>query len=185
MKVKTLAAKLVGVVVAVFLAVFLTQCGGGGGGTTGDNTQPQTLSGTVAVGKPLANTPVYLKDKNGQVSSTLTDANGRFSFDTTGLTPPFYLRTQGYGLFSYADQQSGTANLTPLTTAVVAIANNGNADIYTVSPNQLNISSAQNSLKEFLNPVLQRYGVQNADFITTPFDANAQGMDAVLDSILI
>lgn len=68
MKVKTLAAKLVGVVVAVFLAVFLTQCGGGGGGTTGDNTQPQTLSGTVAVGKPLANTPVYLKDKNGQVS---------------------------------------------------------------------------------------------------------------------
>lgn len=67
----------------------------------------------------------------------------------------------------------------------MAIANNGNADIYTVSPNQLNISSAQNSLKEFLNPVLQRYGVQNADFITTPFDANAQGMDAVLDSILI
>jgi hypothetical protein len=99
MKVKTLAAKLVGVVVAVFLAVFLTQCGGGGGGTTGDNTQPQTLSGTVAVGKPLANTPVYLKDKNGQVRSTLTDANGRFSFDTTGLTPPFYLRTQGMAFF--------------------------------------------------------------------------------------
>ena len=47
MKVKTLAAKLVGVVVAVFLAVFLTQCGGGGGGTTGDNTQPQTLSGEI------------------------------------------------------------------------------------------------------------------------------------------
>jgi len=49
----------------------------------------------------------------------------------------------------------------------------------------LNLSIAKDSLKNLLNPVLQKYGVQNADFITTPFNANGQGMDAVLDSIFI
>ncbi|PMP62169.1 MAG: hypothetical protein C0198_03925 [Sulfurihydrogenibium sp.] len=181
---------IIGVVLlSVLLAVSLTGCGGGGGGTTGGGggttPQPQILSGTVATGKPLSNVPVYLKDSKGNVKSTLTDANGKFSFDTTGLTPPFYLRTQGYGLFSYTDQQSGTANITPLTTAVVAVANNGNADIYTNPPSQLNLDNAKSSLRAFLSPVLQKYGVQNTDFITTPFDANGQGMDAVIDRILI
>jgi hypothetical protein len=49
----------------------------------------------------------------------------------------------------------------------------------------LNLDNAKTSLKNLLNPVLQKYGVQNADFITTPFDANGQRMDAVLDSIFI
>lgn len=170
--------------VSVFLAVSLTVCGGGGGG--GDTTtQPQILSGTAATGKPLAVVPVYLKDSKGNERSTITDANGKFSFDTTGLTPPFPLRTQGYGLFSYTDQYSGTANITPLTRAVVAVANNGNADIYTNPPSQLNLDNAKSSLRTLLNPVLQKYGVQNTDFVTTPFDANGQGMDAVIDSILI
>jgi hypothetical protein len=174
--IKPILAALAG----VFLVVSLISCGGGGGGET-----PSTLSGTVATGKPLAYVPVYLKDSQGNIRSTITDANGKFSFDTTGLTPPFYLRTQGFGLFSYTDQNSGIANITPLSTAVVAVANNGDADIYTNPPSQLNLDNAKTSLKNLLDPVLQKYGVQNADFITTPFDANGQGMDAVLDSIHI
>jgi hypothetical protein len=171
------------VLASVFLVVSLISCGGGGGGGGGET--PSTLSGTAATGKPLAYVPVYLKDSKGNIRSTITDANGKFSFDTTGLTPPFYLKTQGYDLFSYTDQKSGTANITPLSTAVVAVANNGNADIYTNPPSQLNLDNAKTSLKNLLDPVLQKYGVQNADFITTPFDANGRGMDAVLDSIHI
>jgi len=171
---------ILAVLASVFLVVSLISCGGGGGGAT-----PSTLSGTVATGKPLAYVPVYLKDSKGNIRSTITDANGKFSFDTTGLTPPFYLKTQGYDLFSYTDQKSGTANITPLSTAVVAVANNGDADIYTNPPSQLNLDNAKTSLKNLLDPVLQKYGVQNADFITTPFNANGQGMDAVLDSIHI
>lgn len=180
--------RILAVLASVFLAMSPFSCGGGGGGgtTTGGETTTSTLSGTVATGKPLAFVPVYLKDSKGNKRSTFTDSNGKFSFDTTDLTPPFYLKTQGYGLFSYTDQKSGTANITPLSTAVVAVANNGNADIYnTNSPPQLNLSIAKDSLKNLLNPVLQKYGVQNADFITTPFNANGQGMDAVLDSIFI
>jgi hypothetical protein len=172
------------VLASVFLVVSLISCGGGGGGGGGGET-PSTLSGTAATGKPLAYVPVYLKDSKGNIRSTITDANGKFSFDTTGLTPPFYLKTQGYDLFSYTDQKSGTANITPLSTAVVAVANNGNADIYTNPPSQLNLDNAKILLKNLLDPVLQKYGVQNADFITTPFDANGRGMDAVLDSIHI
>jgi len=186
--IKPILAALAG----VFLVVSLISCGGGGGGGGysgggggGGGATPSTLSGTVATGKPLAYVPVYLKDSQGNIRSTITDANGKFSFDTTGLTPPFYLRTQGFGLFSYTDQKSGTANITPLSTAVVAVANNGNADIYTNPPSQLNLDNAKTSLKNLLDPVLQKYGVQNADFITTPFNANGQGMDAVLDSIHI
>jgi hypothetical protein len=175
--------RILAVLASVFLAMSLFSCGEGGGGGTTTST---TLSGTTATGKPLASVAVYLKDSKGNIRSTITDANGKFSFDTTGLTPPFYLKTQGFGLFSYTDQKSGTANITPLSTAVVAIANNGNADIYTNPPPQLNLDNAKTSLKKnLLDPVLQKYGVQNADFITTPFDANGKGMDAVLDSIFI
>jgi hypothetical protein len=134
--------------------------------------------------KPLALVVVYLKDSKGKEISTTTDANGKFSFDTTGLTPPFYLKTQGYGLFSYTDQKSGTANITPLSTATVKVANNGELPDITKAT-QLNLDNAKTSLKNFLNPVLQKYGVQNADFITTSFDANGKGMDEVLDSIFI
>jgi len=114
--------RILAVLASVFLAMSPFSCGGGGGG----GTTTSTLSGTVATGKPLAYVPVYLKDSKGNKRSTITDANGKFSFDTTDLTPPFYLKTQGYGLFSYTDKKSGTVNITPLSTAVVAVANNGN-----------------------------------------------------------
>jgi len=144
-----------------------------------------SLSGTAATGKALASTAIYLKDAQGKIKSTITDANGKFTFDTSDLTPPFYLRTQGFGLFSYTEQKNGTANITPLTAAVVAIANNGNPDIYNNPSLQLNLDNAKNSLKTFLAPVLQKYNVQDADFISTPFEANGQGMDALMDSIFI
>jgi len=144
-----------------------------------------TLSGTAATGKALASTAIYLKDAKGNIRSTITDVNGKFSFDTTYLTPPFYLRTQGFGLFSYTEQKNGTANITPLTTTVVAIANNGDPDIYNNPPTQLNLDNAKSSLKTFLDPVLQKYNVQDVDFITSPFEANGQGMDRILDTILI
>jgi len=91
---------ILAVLVSVFLIVSLTSCGGGGGGgtTTGGGTTP-TLSGTVATGRPLASVAVYLKDSKGNTRSTITDANGKFSFDTTDLTPPFYLRTGVWSFF--------------------------------------------------------------------------------------
>ena len=110
-------------------------------------------------------------NRHNLVSSTVTGVNGGFSFDTAGLTPPFYLKTQGYDLFSFTNQQTGTANITPLTRAVVAVANNGNADIYTEPPSQLNLDNANRTLKSLLDPVLQKYGVQDADLITTSFNA--------------
>jgi len=178
--------RILAVLASIFLAMSLFSCGGGGGGGVGggDGGITQTLSGTVATGKPLSSVAVYLIDSKGNKRSAITDANGKFSFDTTDLTPPFYLRTQEFGLFSYTDQKSGTANITPLSTATVKVANNGELPDITKAT-QLNLDNAKTSLKNLLNPVLQKYEVQNADFITTPFNADGKGMDAVLDSILI
>lgn len=182
------------------MLITLTACGGGDDdiigtssstdtGTTDTGTSSSTtLSGTAATGKALVNVPVYLKDSTGEVvDKKLTDDNGKFSFDTSNYTPPFYLRTQGYELFSFTSQKSGTANLTPLSTAVVAVANNGNPDIFTNPPSsQLDLETASQELKEFLAPVMEKYGVpDNADFISTPFEADGQDLDAVLDSIYI
>ena len=155
--------------------------GGGGGGTT---PTTKTVSGTAASGRPLDSAVIYLKDSKGSVTYTIADRYGQFSFDTSNLTPPFYLKTQEFRLFSYAEE-AGTANITPLTTAVVAVANGGNPDIYTNPPSQLNITPAEDSLKALIDPVLQRYDVQDAYLITTSFEANGRGMDAVLDSIWI
>lgn len=174
------------------ILITLAACGGGGGssssGTSSSGTggsSSKTLSGTAATGKALANVAVYLKDSTGTVVSTTADADGKFSFDTSNLTPPFHLKTQGYGLFSFTDQQSGTANITPLSTALVAVANNGNSDIFTNPPAQLDLTAASTALKDFISPVMEKYGVTDADFISTAFDTNGQGLDALLDSIYI
>ncbi len=175
------------------ILITLVACGGGGGGGSSSGTSSggaggsssKTLSGTVATGKALANVAVHLKDSTGTVVSTTADADGKFSFDTSSLTPPFHLRTQGYGLFSFTEQESGTANITPLSTALVGIANNGDSDIFTNPPSQLDLNTAATALKTFMNPVIEKYGVTDADFISTAFDANGQGLDALLDSIYI
>lgn len=174
------------------ILITLAACGGGGGGSSSGTSSSgtggsssKTLSGTAATGKALANVAIHLKDSTGTVVSTTADADGKFSFDTSSLTPPFYLRTQGYGLFSSTDQESGTANLTPLSTALVGIANNGDSDIFTNPPANLDLNAASTALKDFLTPVMEKYGVTGADFISTAFDADGQGLDALLDSIYI
>jgi len=178
-----------------FLILTITNCGSGGGG--GSTSGGNTITGTAAAGKALANTPVYLVDSKKNIRNTVTDANGNFSFDTTGLTPPFYLRTQYLNpkgndyenFYSYLNKQTGTVNITPLTTAVVALANNGNPDIFTPAQNgkppTLNIENAKNKVKDFVKPVLSKYGVSNADLIETPFKADGTGLDLVMDSIQI
>jgi len=146
-----------------------------------------TLTGTAAVGNALSNVPVYLKDSSspGKVVVAQTDAEGNFSFYTSNLTAPFYMRTQGYGLFSYSAAKTGVANITPLTTAVVELANGGDADIYTTPPLQLDVNSYSTSLQTALANVMTHNGVSGKNFITSSFVANGTGIDAIIDTLYI
>lgn len=102
--------------------------GGGGGGASTGTSSDLTVSGTVAVGAPLADVIVQVIDKNGLSGTTRTDAVGHYSVTIPGATPPYIIEAYDYvqyanptyqRLYSIATK-SGTANVTPLTSLVVA-----------------------------------------------------------------
>ncbi len=129
---------------AVVLSLLLAACGGesnspaAGGGGTG-STPSTTLSGTVAVGAPVVGANISAKCKTGSypVSGILTTgSNGAY----TGLVVPntafpCAIRSSGGTvnsapaptLHSFSSSSSGTtANITPLTDLITALAlNNG------------------------------------------------------------
>jgi len=106
------------------LAVLLAACGGG--------SKKSLLYGTASVGAPLAYTPVTITDANGKSVTVTTTPNGTFAINATDMQGPLLLKSgiNPFGLSQplysvlTATPQAGTnltANLTPLTTAVVAL----------------------------------------------------------------
>lgn len=102
--------------------------GGGGGGASPQTSNDLTVSGTVAVGAPLADVIVQVIDKNGLSGTTRTDAAGHYSVTIPRATPPYIIEAYDYvqnanptyqRLYSIATK-SGTANVTPLTSLVVS-----------------------------------------------------------------
>ena len=116
-------------VVVTFLGISVLAACGGDDAPAVPPTPPM-VSGTVATPTPPpgprsvakanpANATVQLKDALGQVVTTTTDANGAFSINVSGLTPPFRL---AFGPVAAPTQFSmgngpGTTNITPLTNA--------------------------------------------------------------------
>lgn len=158
----------------------LAGCGGGDGGSKG-----ATLSGVAAVGKPLNRSPVFLKDARGTVKRVFTDESGAFSIDISGLKAPFVLRTQDYGLYSYADD-AGVTNLTPFTTMITGIAAGGDLQGLYQTPKSVNAGAAMQQVRSLLLPALQKLAIaKEVDLLHTPFDADGGGLDALLEAIRI
>src|ERR1039457_1503516 len=110
------------------VAVFaLNGCGGGGGG--GGSSTP-TVSGVAASGAPMTGT-VFLKDSanHPEMSTTINSQTGAFSFDVSGKTAPYMLRT---GTLYSMSSGPGTANINPMTHLMVADAA-GFADMSTMN----------------------------------------------------
>ncbi|MFA7060762.1 MAG: hypothetical protein WC156_08090 [Pedobacter sp.] len=113
----------------VALTLIIGGCGGGSGSTAASLTTKlaSTVQGVAAAGSPISGTvDLYdLSDPVKKISAKTTDA-GEFSIDTTGLTPPFILKTidgSNNNLFSYASGPgTGTVNINPLTTVAVVVA---------------------------------------------------------------
>jgi len=183
---------------AISLMIFsllLFGCGGGGGG----GVSSQVVSGTAAVGAPLAG-QVTLKDSSTPAvqRSAVIGSDGSFAVDVTGLKAPFILQASGsannqnHSLLSFATG-AGTANVTPLTHAVVAIAwGSSNPEAVFISPDAQKlgvisggISGAVADLMEQLNPLLQACNVQNMDPLRDHFVADHTGIDGMLDLITV
>jgi len=181
---------------AILLTVVLlaSGCGGGGGGAP---APPATVSGMAAAGSVISGM-VYLKD-SGATPKELSkqSSDGTFSFEVTGLTPPFMLKVVGAAagstpLYSLVGGQ-GTANVNPMTNLVVAAAAGsgdlaalyGAADRSGLAGVAGNLAQALAGIQATLKPLLQKYGVAAVDPIKDPYQANGSGLDGMLDLVHI
>ena len=181
----------------------LMGCGGGGSSTAG-NTDA-IISGVAAVGAPLANAAIIVKDANNESVSATADAKGSYIANVSGKTAPFMIKATGvvagvstsyYSALETAPKsgETLTANVTPLTNAIVAQASSGDpATVFAdVKANKAGIDATKvQAAKDKLLAALNDYivalgGTPNADPVKTKFSANStDALDKVLDLIKV
>ncbi|WP_317205302.1 hypothetical protein [Janthinobacterium sp.] len=188
--------------IAAACTMLLSGCGSGGGSDAAVTPvapvqTAASMSGTVAVGAPMLNATVSIKDAKGVIRSVNAGADGSYSgISTDGMTGPFSLQACGlvdanYTCFYSVVQQAGVANVTPLTNANVALALGGDpAALFapgagTAPPDAAALEAQRLKLKTALADVLAKAGLGDINFATMAFLADRTGMDKVLDSVKI
>jgi hypothetical protein len=198
MKMRTIAPILAA------LLLFLSACGGGSddggsgnggagdsGGTGADGTT--TVSGTAAAGAPIVGI-VNIKGADGATASSPIEMDGYYSIDVSDVTAPYILYAEGsvngktISIYSAA-VAAGTINITPITDFILRNAlgaqaeeayDNWNSD----QVSQSSLNAAQSDVRGQIAPLLTAAGVSaEADLISTAFDTDHAGMDAVLDAL--
>ncbi|MCE5265343.1 MAG: hypothetical protein LLG97_17655 [Deltaproteobacteria bacterium] len=142
-----------------------------------------------------------LRDKNGiERGPVATDSSGNFSFDVTGLAPPFILKAEGWvGAQSYtlysAATVVGKAHINPFTHLVLAVAAGvdpaqvfgpagGTPDVAAINDAALRAALAK--IKTLLQPLLDEYGITDFDPLSGDYEANpGNRLDAMLDLIRV
>ncbi len=173
---------------AILGLAVLTGCGS----DTGSVALHQ-VSGTAAVGAPIAGT-VYVKDSQGTEVSVATDADGKFSIDVDGMQAPFMIKVvpndNSDTLYSFASAE-GIANATSLTNFALFLASDkaNLAAIYDswdgTGIDEIDLVAAQTKINANLVAEMESAGLDpySYDFVKEPFDADSSGIDAVLDGI--
>ena len=194
---------------SVVTLALLGACGGGGGGggggfgglppiSIGGGEQPAaatTLSGTVATGAAFAGALLTVFDQTGaKVCEVTTTTEGTYSCTLpAGTKAPLVIQAVRDDLTLYsttASTATGTTNVTPLTTIIVAqLSPNGDpsklaaaiqADAGAVTAGSIGDQVAK--LVAALQPLLTALNL-SIDPMSGEFQANGTGQDRVLDSI--
>jgi len=177
-------------------------CGGGNSAppATGTETTSSMISGTAAAGAPIIGTVTIKDSSSPAMTKTVTiSADGKYTIDVTGMTPPFMMRADGtvggrsYSLYSAATTADvdGNINITPLTDLIVAniagqIASTffASGNFSTLTPDALAAEAA--ALQARLQPILTAVGVDGSiDLLRASFDADHTGLDAALDVLRV
>ncbi|RJQ14655.1 MAG: hypothetical protein C4560_11815 [Nitrospiraceae bacterium] len=189
----------------LLLTLSLTACGGGGGGGGGSSSSnpsaPDVVSGVAATGAPIVG-QVSLKDSVGNNvdrGPVPTNADGSFSFDVTGLTPPFFLFAEETGDCEETDTckefysvtlGAGTSNINTLTNLAVWAATGGTdpADVYENSDEYVDeiiagLDDAIDDIIIFLKAVLDHYEAEGIDAFSGPYEADGSGIDGVVHNL--
>jgi len=176
----------------------LISCGGGGTSSVSTLTVAPSLRGLAAVGAPMSDASMTLKDAAGHTFTTKANADGTYSFtDLTGAVAPFQIQataTMGEAdVTHYAIVATNTANavvnVTPLTTAITALVSPTDIPV-PLSASQLaaikaaDISNAGNKVSTVIAPLVANLSLPNSfDPVATSFSANGKGADLLLDHL--
>ncbi|MEN3113572.1 hypothetical protein ACFONG_15005 [Uliginosibacterium paludis] len=191
----------------------LQGCGGGGGGGSGagpssstasSQASTQLVTGTAAFGAPLANATISLKDAAGVSRTATAGSDGSYTIDVAGLSAPFLMTATGQSgdeVRTYsalvtaapAKGSSSTVNITPITTAIVALASStgNNPDEFAgagalAALDQARLAQARAAIKAVIAEVAKEYGVAGFDPISTPFAADLKsGGDKLLEAVKV
>ncbi|MFZ2947935.1 MAG: c-type cytochrome, partial [Desulfuromonadaceae bacterium] len=173
-------------------------CSGGGGPSSGAGAAPaaaKEVTGVAATGAPIVQGAVFLKDSSDTPKELQqsTRSDGSFTFDVTGLKPPFFLKVAGttQNLYSIATD-AGMTNITPLTTIVVAYAAQRSdldtlygtynpADIRAIAQK---MSDSDRAVQTVFAPLMSAFGVEGS-LVYGPFVANHTGLDALMDAVSV
>jgi hypothetical protein len=118
-------SKILKAFIAVSALALVAACGGGGGGGGGGGTAVNsiTLQGVAATGAAISGGTVDVKCKNGTGTAT-TNADGTYTVTVADGAQPCILRAVDpvtkVELFSIVESGGTTANITPVTSLVVA-----------------------------------------------------------------
>lgn len=180
-------------------AAVLLACGGSGGSV--GTSSSLTISGTAAVGAPLAGAKVKVYDSTGTLvaDNGTVQPNGSYTITIpAGKSAPFVFvvddSDQQY-VSILNDISQTTVNITPLSHLLAAIlSSSGNPQnlISEIAARTTQISTTDlaakiASLRTLLAPVLTAAGVSANSFdpVATTFAANGTGIDKVLDVLEI
>ncbi|MDF1578601.1 MAG: hypothetical protein P1P81_09200 [Desulfobulbales bacterium] len=160
-----------------------------------NETLSKTISGTAAAGAPIVGI-VNIKGANGETTDSPIELDGSFKLVVDALTAPYILYAEGtvngksLKIFS-SGVKVGTINITPITdfilrNALKMAAETALAD-WTNSASlvdETTLAAAEEEVQTQLQPILNAAGVgEDVDLMTTSFNADHTGMDAVLDSV--
>jgi hypothetical protein len=155
-----------------------------------------TLSGSVAVGVPMTDAHLRVLDASGNivVQDVVVAADGAYPPVTLTGPAPYRIEVCGYNGPNYdcefsVAQGPGTANITPITTAIVLLASGSDPSSVMSGPasglDSTAVGDAQTQLQTGLADVLASAGVAaDLDFIGGNLTAGSRaGYDRILDSV--
>lgn len=183
------------------LCLSVLACGSGGSTSDGpDATKTLTaLSGVVAIGAPLSQGQVQLRQADGSVTTVQLSPSGQWTLDLTqNLTLPVVLRANGWVggerlvLYSLLTEEATHVNLTPATDAIAqtvagmdvlqSYMDDGGNVLTGVTTQAVN--DAQANLHETLAPILRKLSLpSNVNFFTDTMVADGTGLDALYDFV--
>lgn len=198
-----------GPALAVMTAAVLAACGGGGDSGGSAPATPASVAivqGTAASGAFMPGASVSMVDATGAtVGSQVADGNGHYAFDVSNFQAPFAIVATGTAngaVVNYvavvaekpAPNSAVTVNVTPLTTAVVALlaASGGPVNLNDINAIRALATPAQVQrmvalLRTVLSNIITEAGLDASTFdpMATPLTVQGQGADKVLDRLLV